>query len=893
MSRRARIRVGRTLIPFVGVLCWVLLPASGEAQDSAQQWRRWQKVIVSSRNFTLNGGNPYRDLVLRVRFTKRNSTQSFEQDAFWEALSGAPKRFKVRAAFPPGTWDWQVVGCTGSTGNPPQDCSQSTTWTPSSGYVTVSTNTSSGTRLYDRGFLGQSVLVAKTFPPQYISFGGLRYGDGVTPFFWSGDTAWTAPPREIYGQTTSWSSYLTDRKAKGFTAVLVAPAVSWPLDMPWMALPAAKDFSFMQSSGCTGVPIPNDCSKPASAYWQAFDALVKAANDKDLVVVVASMVDPIGAESLGSKVFPNQANAEDFARFLAARLAGSHVIFSPGLDTKVSRKTQAGTRMDVVMEAVGRAIKLAAPRHLVGNHLAGSATCPDYQSFKDPLNPWMTFYLFQSGHAGGSGGTLGPACPARLSTETPRIAAMRRAREMPLTLRTYTGPSMPNVNGEGPYDAYPSSDDVDNRYRVRQAGHLSSLSDALGFTYGAYHLVFWDQVSQYLDIDSAKDMKVLADRFQDRAGLPSRHSWILNQQTAQDKKMVLASDNSSVVLAYVPGSGASQIKINTSALSGLSCSGEWTKKWFSAPSSVADGRTISCTQGSGQITIGRPGCLPNSDCDWFLEMTRTGAALTGSSAYVGGEEVEVWAEPGLEAGTADIRFGARGSGSAPEWSRSTVSESRGARQASPRVARLGRNYLVVWEADGPDGSLLGVFAQRVDPSGRPVGPRVQVNRFTENDQSQPAVATDAAGNAVIVWSSYGQDGELGGIFARKLDTSLAARGDEISINEDPLGHQSRPQVGFDAAGSFVVAWETELDEHVPSRISFRKFSSSGTPLGPEITVASEEGAFLRLVDLDVGPLGDVGIRWAVLDFSGESLGVFTRRFDGVGQALGGPERVFP
>jgi len=197
------------------------------------------------------------------------------------------------------------------------------------------------------------------------------------------------------------------------------------------------------------------------------------------------------------------------------------------------------------------------------------------------------------------------------------------------------------------------------------------------------------------------------------------------------------------------------------------------------------------------------------------------------------------------------------------------------------------------EQDGPDGSLLGVFAQRVTPDGRLVGPRAQVNRYTEHDQGQPAVASDARGNAVVVWSSYGQDGDLGGIFARVFDESLNGQSEEVAVNEEWQGHQSRPQVGVDGTGSFVVAWETELATDVPSKISFRRFSASGLPMGPEISVASEEEASLRLVDLAVDSQGEVTIRWAVRLVTGELLGVLSQRYDGSGRPLGSPERVLP
>jgi hypothetical protein len=520
-------------LALLGLVLLSPLPAGAQGP-----WKRWEKTITTTRSYTTGGGNPFRDLILRVKFTKVATGETFTQDAFWEGAA-TPKSFKVRSAFPAGTWNWQVASCQGATGSPAQDCATDQSWSPASGSVVITAPlTPTGIRLYDRGFLTQ--VRNLTAPGTVASYGPITYGDRVTPFYWAADTAWAAPPREIKGTSAAWSSFLTDRKNKGFTAVLVAPAPAWQPKAgdSWPPLPLAPGFSFDQSGNCDP-PLPNDCSMPRPAYWQAFDNLVQQANDKGLVVVIAGLIDPVdlGTDSTSNpSPYPNQSNALDFARYLAARLAGNHVIFSPGFDDKVDSVTKQGVKVKDVMNAVGSALKTAAPRHLVTNHLAGAGTCTDYSAFKS--SGWMTFYLFHSGHAFNVNGVAGQACPGWLSTETRVAAVMRRAWQMPWTLSGYIGPSMPAINGEGPYDKnLLIPDPVDNRDRVRQAGHLSSLSNSPGYTYGVTALGIWDKPDQYFGLDSSKDMQQLFIRFKDRLNLKYHNEWILINPTADDSRI--------------------------------------------------------------------------------------------------------------------------------------------------------------------------------------------------------------------------------------------------------------------------------------------------------------------------------------------------------------------
>src|SRR5262245_41770048 len=75
-------------------------------------------------------------------------------------------------------------------------------------------------------------------------------------------------------------------------------------------------------------------------------------------------------------------------------------------------------------------------------------------------------------------------------------------------------------------------------------------------------------------------------------------------------------------------------------------------------------------------------------------------------------------------------------------------------QATPAVA-IGANhgFVVTWAADGQDGNGYGVFARVFDSTGQPVTVEFMVNTYTTGDQYEPAIASDGAGNFVVVWSS--------------------------------------------------------------------------------------------------------------------------------------------
>jgi hypothetical protein len=334
---------------------------------------------------------------------------------------------------------------------------------------------------------------------------------------------------------------------------------------------------------------------------------------------------------------------------------------------------------------------------------------------------------------------------------------------------------------------------------------------------------------------------------------------------------------------------------------------------------------------------GPPPC-PEFQVNTYTTGSQYSAAVASDAA---GNFVVTWLSYGpfgTISGVVARRFSAGGQPLGPELQ---VNNDTINGDGSPRVASdASGNFVVVWESAG-DGSYAGIFARRFTAGGVPLGPQFQVNTYTPDQQAFPAVASDPSGNFVVVWESTGQDGDDRGVFARLFDSSGAPRGAEFQVNTYTTGPQGEAAVAMDAAGNFVVAWDSVFHEvgDTLGEIIARRFTASGAPRGGEFrvntltlaeqlapAVASDaDGNFVVAWDDDQGGVtfdvlgrwydaagvpraperlinayttgyqvrpaviasgGDIVIVWNSLDQDGSADGIFGRRFDGLGAAIG-------
>ena len=524
------------------LLAWVALcfPVTVRADAQPQRWQRWEYRLTSDKDYA----NPSSGVTLRVIFSGPNGT-SLNGLGFWDGA----RLFKIRCAFPlPGTWRWRTI-CSDTANAGLHDQKGAVKVVPYAGK----------NPLYQHGFLRVSQN------QRYLT-----YAD-ATPFLWMGDTAWAAP---LKAKAADWEVYLDNRAAKGFSVVQIGPASEWA---------GSKDT-------LGNAPFEaGDIAHPNPQYWQEFERKVQRANEKGLVVFVAGLMEPV-------KRYPKVADAENFARYLSARLFGNFVVLSPSFD---SLYLELG-------DAVGRALREADSVHLITQHPgtpSGQATNVIAEKYFD--KDYLDFSGDQSGHNNGN---------------RERSAAQAINWNLHLYHRT---PTKPVINLEAMYDAQGkggwTADDA------RGLGYRSWLSGALGYTYGAGEtdgkvaggsggLYGWvddpqkyDHWQKVIDWPSGWLMSYL------RAFFAALEWWRLeptsdiigNQPAAMLQQRVLAkSDKGDFAVAYLPD--ANPITLDMARFPNA-----MRGRWFSPTKN--DWQPIDGTIAKGTVILAPPG--PG---DWVL-----------------------------------------------------------------------------------------------------------------------------------------------------------------------------------------------------------------------------------------------------------------------------------
>jgi hypothetical protein len=169
-----------------------------------------------------------------------------------------------------------------------------------------------------------------------------------------------------------------------------------------------------------------------------------------------------------------------------------------------------------------------------------------------------------------------------------------------------------------------------------------------------------------------------------------------------------------------------------------------------------------------------------------------------------GNFLVAWQSP--QGGSVQDVFAQRyAAGGVPAGSEFEVSVVVGGYHGFTRAAAGGGGFVVVWQDGGQDGSSYGVYAQRISGSGAMLGTQFRVNTYTTGNQFQPAVASDAAGNFVVVWQSYRQVTLGWSIHGQRFDSTGSRIGGEFVVSSTAQATTPSVAVG---ASKILVLWET-------------------------------------------------------------------------------------
>jgi hypothetical protein len=151
-------------------------------------------------------------------------------------------------------------------------------------------------------------------------------------------------------------------------------------------------------------------------------------------------------------------------------------------------------------------------------------------------------------------------------------------------------------------------------------------------------------------------------------------------------------------------------------------------------------------------------------------------------------------------------------------------------------------FVVVWQSENTDGDGWGIVAQRFDAGGNKIGGEIAVNTATTGNQTAPDVGIDAAGNFVVVWVDDTADGSSDGVYGQRFLADGSAAGSQFRVAGTTADKQHQPAVAMNASGAFVVVWTSEnrdtlLGLLAPSDAVFgQRYDTTGLAQGGEFRV---------------------------------------------------------
>jgi hypothetical protein len=272
--------------------------------------------------------------------------------------------------------------------------------------------------------------------------------------------------------------------------------------------------------------------------------------------------------------------------------------------------------------------------------------------------------------------------------------------------------------------------------------------------------------------------------------------------------------------------------------------------------------------------------------DFPVNVTTSGSqSFPDVAASAGGGFVVVWVN--ANAGITQVLGRRFASDGAPLGGEFRVSPATATYPSHPSVASdSAGNFVVVWNSNAYTGGAY-VAGQRYSSSGALLGARFQANTSLFALQSRPVVASDPNGNFVVAWNGY--DTSSYGVMARRYSHTGAPLAGEFRASTYALNGQYHPSVATDALGNFVVVWHSDPEDETGPGVFGQRYSSTGARLGSEFRIntitstAHYEPVVARAAD------GEFTVAWWSTDESVD--GIFARRFSAAGAPIGNDFRV--
>lgn len=192
------------------------------------------------------------------------------------------------------------------------------------------------------------------------------------------------------------------------------------------------------------------------------------------------------------------------------------------------------------------------------------------------------------------------------------------------------------------------------------------------------------------------------------------------------------------------------------------------------------------------------------------------------------------------------------------------------------------NLVAVWGSRRQEGMNWGIFGQRFDARGNPVGDEFHVNTTAPGMQWQPDVAIGPDGTGWVAWESVA--GEPGDVMLRRFSPGFERGDADVRVNVTTEGRQGEVSLAVDGTGRVLACWVSEAGGGTTVRA--RLFNADGTAASGELPLA--RGGAWRDTNVSAAflPDGRFVATWGRADAAGAPVSVIARVFDAGGSAMG-------
>jgi hypothetical protein len=183
-------------------------------------------------------------------------------------------------------------------------------------------------------------------------------------------------------------------------------------------------------------------------------------------------------------------------------------------------------------------------------------------------------------------------------------------------------------------------------------------------------------------------------------------------------------------------------------------------------------------------------------------------------------------------------------------------------QKDPDLAVLNNSQgIVVWNSYGQDSNSGGIFARRMDPNG-PIGQEFQINATVIGNQAEPSVTMNIAGYFLVAWRGPWSESDAEDIVARMFDPNGQPLTDDLHVNTYSTARQGYPRVATGPTGRFIVVWESDSSPNA-SRLCIRGqlYDQTGALLGQEMEISDTPSYAARYPDVAMDSQGRFVVSW--------------------------------